>query len=122
MYGTIDRSPRVRPDEALRYKDWLIPPGVCSNLICPIFHILSRLQTPMSMSHYFVHNDADMFPNPEAFDPERWIHAKQKNEHLEKYLVSFGKGSRACAGIKYVNLHWLRRNGLLRLFHAFFAD
>jgi hypothetical protein len=32
-----------------------------------------------------------IFLNLEALDLDRWIHAKEKNEYLEKYLVTFGK-------------------------------
>jgi len=37
-----------------------------------------------------------IFPDPETFDPERWL---DKEKRLDRYLVSFGKGSRQCLGI-----------------------
>jgi cytochrome P450 len=47
--------------------------------------------------------DPKVFPKPEAFEPERW----QENAYLDKYLVSFGKGTRVCLGMKYVLLRRL---------------
>lgn len=47
--------------------------------------------------------DPTVFPEPAEFKPERWIEAKQKNTRLDRYMVSFGRGSRQCVGIKYVS-------------------
>lgn len=58
------------------------------------------LQTPVSQSNYFVHMDPTLFPEPEKFDPERWIRAVEKGEYLSRYIVSFTKGSRQCLGMK----------------------
>lgn len=41
---------------------------------------------------------ADIFPEPTEFRPERWLQGGKK---LDKYLVSFGKGTRQCLGMKY---------------------
>lgn len=46
--------------------------------------------------------DSTIFPNPESYDPDRWIRAAQEGLRLDRYLVSFSKGSRMCVGIKYV--------------------
>ena len=37
-----------------------------------------------------------IFPNPRAFIPERWIN----RPNIDRYFIPFGKGSRACLGIK----------------------
>ncbi|EXU96501.1 cytochrome P450 [Metarhizium robertsii] len=96
----IDRTvPRVAPTEALKYKYYVIPSG-----------------TPISSSSYILHRDASIFPDPERFDPERWVKAAQNGDNLKKYLTSFTRGSRACIGINlaYMELfltvaHLLRR-------------
>ena len=44
--------------------------------------------------------DPTLFPEPEKFDPERWIRAAEKGEYLGRYIVSFTKGSRQCLGMK----------------------
>ena len=58
------------------------------------------MQSPVSMSSYFVLMDPEVFPDPEHFEPERWIRATEQGENLTKFLVSFTKGSRDCLGIK----------------------
>jgi cytochrome P450 len=77
-YGVVGRLARVLPDETLTYGRWVIPAG-----------------TAVSMSAYDVHHDEAVFPNSFEFMPERWI----GNPGLERYLVSFGKGSRQCLGM-----------------------
>jgi cytochrome P450 len=47
------------------------------------------------MSSSLIHTNAHVFPSPLEFRPERWL----DNKGLEKYLVSFSKGSRQCVGI-----------------------
>jgi cytochrome P450 len=54
----------------------------------------------MSMSSYFVHMDSTIFPDPETFNPDRWVEAAKKGENLTKFMVSFGRGHRACVGMK----------------------
>jgi cytochrome P450 len=81
-YGVSMRLPRICPDETLIFsdgsKDWAIPPG-----------------TPISMTSTLIHHNESIFPNSHSFLPERWI----EKPHLDRYLVSFSKGSRHCIGI-----------------------
>lgn len=83
-YGTTVRSARIAPDMSLECGDWTIPPG-----------------TPVSMTIPITHHDESVFPNSDAFEPDRWLRDDAKQ--LDKYLVSFSKGSRACVGL---NLAW----------------
>ena len=85
MIGVATRLPRVA-HEAMKYDKWTIPAG-----------------TPVSQMNYVVNNDPNIFPNPLEYHPERWIEAEAKGIRLDKYMVSFGKGSRSCVGI---NLAW----------------
>lgn len=62
--------------------------------------MLTLAQTPVSQSTYFVHTDPSIFPDPHYFDPERWIKAAQQGVALNKFLVTFTKGSRQCIGIR----------------------
>lgn len=50
-----------------------------------------------------MHHNEDIFPDAERFDPNRWTDPATAKA-LDKYLFSFGKGSRQCAGIQYVYL------------------
>ena len=85
-YGASARLQRIDPDNALLYtdkntgKEWQIPAG-----------------TPVASSAVLIHQDESIFPNSEKFIPERWL--DEKRPGLEKYLVSFGAGSRACLSI-----------------------
>ncbi|RAH69896.1 putative cytochrome P450 oxygenase [Aspergillus aculeatinus CBS 121060] len=80
--GIVMRQQRISPIEVLRYKDCVIPPG-----------------TPVSTIAYFVHNDPTLFPDPDRFYPERWILAAERKDGLLRYLVTFGRGNRACLGM-----------------------
>ena len=80
--GVMSRLPRVNHQSSMRYGDWIIPPG-----------------TPISMSQRFIHFDPSIYPDPWRFDPERWMQG-EKSKQLEKYLVSFSRGSRGCLGMQ----------------------
>lgn len=55
--------------------------------------------TNLSISPYASHRDPDIFPDPEAFQPDRWLIKgdDQLRRMLEVYLV-FTMGSRMCMG------------------------
>lgn len=50
-----------------------------------------------------MHYNPDVFPEPEMFNPDRWLPLDTEGKRLNKYLVPFSKGSRQCVGI---NLAW----------------
>ena len=79
-YGTIHRLQRVHPDNALQFRDWIIPPG-----------------TPVGMSSLFMHNDPAIFPEPRRFDPLRWLGTER--ELRQRQLFNFGRGTRQCVGM-----------------------
>lgn len=85
-HGVSARNPRVF-NHPLHYGEWVIPPG-----------------TPVSMTIMDVHFDENIYPDPKAFAPARWLgDAKaQDGNSLDRYFVAFGKGPRLCLGIKYV--------------------
>ncbi|KAF2822403.1 cytochrome P450 monooxygenase-like protein [Ophiobolus disseminans] len=61
----------------------------------------------------FVHYNADIFPQPDQFTPERWL----KSPELDNWLVSFSRGPRMCFGI---NLAWAElRLNLAYVFRKF---
>jgi len=99
-YGVSTRLQRIAPDETLIFndgqKDWAIPPG-----------------TPVGMTSVLIHHDESIFPDSRKFLPERWV----DNPRLEKYLVSFSKGTRQCVGINlaYAELYI----GIARIFRTY---
>jgi cytochrome P450 len=40
-----------------------------------------------------------LFHDPEAFVPEPWTNPAAGDDHLERYLLAFGKGTRSYVGI-----------------------
>ena len=52
------------------------------------------------MTGVHMHNDPDIFPEPYAYRPERWLPWETQGQGLVKYIASFGKGSRKCIGIE----------------------
>jgi cytochrome P450 len=83
-YGVAARLQRISPDKEMIFRDqtsnrdWVIPIG-----------------TPVGMTSMIVHKDPSIFSDPHSFRPERWI----ENPRLDRFLVSFSKGSRQCLGI-----------------------
>jgi cytochrome P450 len=55
------------------------------------------------MSPYVVHRDARWYPDPERFDPDRWI-GEQKAARPKFAYVAFGGGARVCIG---ENFAWM---------------
>lgn len=86
-HGIVTRDPRLAPDTELKYRGWTIPRN-----------------TPVSMTTVDILMNEEIFPNPKTFVPERWI----ENPELDRYFVPFGKGSRQCLGIKYVQCFFSR--------------
>ncbi|CAL3971606.1 unnamed protein product [Diplocarpon coronariae] len=77
---------RIAPDETRilndGQKNWHIPPGI-----------------PVGMTSVLVHHDESVFPDSRSFLPERWI----GHPHLDRYLVSFSRGSRMCIGVHFAH-------------------
>ncbi|KAJ7354147.1 benzoate para-hydroxylase [Mycena albidolilacea] len=48
--------------------------------------------TELSVPAWTIGHDAELWGDPEVFRPERWLEGKEKRQ----YLLSFGKGPRAC--------------------------
>ncbi|KAL9091072.1 MAG: hypothetical protein Q9165_004999 [Trypethelium subeluteriae] len=79
-FGVSGRLARIAPDEVLHYKQYTIPQG-----------------TPVSSTTVCIHTDESVFPDPWAFQPERWF--GRSGTERRKYLMSFNKGARNCIGI-----------------------
>jgi cytochrome P450 len=56
--------------------------------------------TVVSMSQFIIHHDARWYPNPEAFDPERWSRSRDSGRPKFSYFP-FGAGSRHCLGERF---------------------
>lgn len=56
-----------------------------------------RRGTRVAVSPYVLHRTATYFPDPERFDPERWLHTPEPTLPRHAYLP-FGAGPRVCIG------------------------
>lgn len=88
-YGLATRLQRSSPIEPMFYESsdskirYKIPPGA-----------------PVGMTSVLIHANEEIFPEPKAFRPERWLNEKgERHNLLTPYLLSFSKGSRQCIGI-----------------------
>lgn len=53
--------------------------------------------TTLVFSPYLLHHRPDVFPDPDRFDPDRWLPANVCPV-MRKALIPFGGGTRKCAG------------------------
>ncbi|KAL9000687.1 MAG: hypothetical protein Q9169_000723 [Polycauliona sp. 2 TL-2023] len=105
-YGTSNRLTRVSR-VPIKYRDWMIPAGVA-----------------VGMTTIFSHDDESIFPAHKVFQPERWLEKREDGVRLEKYLTSFGRGTRQCLGINlayaelYMTIATIFRRFELELFET----
>ncbi|KAI0137976.1 cytochrome P450 [Hypoxylon sp. NC0597] len=118
------RSPRNNPSSSWTYRDYVIPPGV-----------------PVSLDMYHMHTNSVLFPQPNAFIPDRWLGDPRvepaqleaagysppidgKPKPLSHFMVGFGRGTRMCIDMRlayaeiYVGLTMLFRRHELELFET----
>lgn len=82
--GNASRLARIAPDRDLVFEDWRIPAG-----------------TPVGMSPILMHVDERLYPDPESFQPERWL-GLDVSQKTDKTFAPFVRGTRNCAGMQYV--------------------
>jgi len=99
-HGVVTPLPRVVGPVDSGINGVMIPAGVREICCSAAVDLTSVQQTVVSMGATILHRNPDIFPDPTAFDPSRWL--QEDSSELEKYLVSFSKGPRSCLGIKYV--------------------
>ncbi|MFJ3205152.1 cytochrome P450 [Streptomyces sp. NPDC086989] len=59
--------------------------------------------TEVAFSLYAIHRDPDLYENPAAFDPDRWLPHRQAEAGLgREAYVPFGAGNRKCIGDSFV--------------------
>ncbi|KAJ9615988.1 hypothetical protein H2204_014203 [Knufia peltigerae] len=59
--------------------------------------------TVVGVQAYSIHRKPEVFPDPEAFIPERWL---DETEEMRRHFMPFGLGSRVCMGmhIAYIEM------------------
>ncbi|KAH8265555.1 hypothetical protein KR038_010484 [Drosophila bunnanda] len=98
-------------DACLQETIRLFPPGFMSNKLCtedielpnkdgPNF--LVEKGTVVVVPHYLFMTDPDYFPDPQAFQPDRFIEADAAKKFRERgVLMGFGDGPRVCIGMRF---------------------
>ncbi|KAI1403068.1 cytochrome P450 [Hypoxylon fuscum] len=96
-YGVSGRTARVAPEEDLVYRGEWRPEDDEERKV--VEYVIPR-GFAVGMSAALVHHDETLFPDSHTFIPERWLDENmQRKKELERYLLSFSKGSRVCLGM-----------------------
>ncbi|XP_029442612.1 25-hydroxyvitamin D-1 alpha hydroxylase, mitochondrial-like [Rhinatrema bivittatum] len=85
LYPVVPGNARVISDRDIRVGEYTIPK-----------------KTLITLCHYATSRDERFFPNPNKFQPERWL---RKDESLHPYAsIPFGFGKRSCIGRRIAEL------------------
>jgi cytochrome P450 len=99
-------------NESLR----LYPPGYYSERVVKQDDVIDgykiRAGSKVVISSYVVHRHERYWPNPMAFDPERWLPAVAAKRPRYAYLP-FGAGARQCTGLQFALQEMMLAIGLL---------
>ncbi|KAJ5622731.1 benzoate 4-monooxygenase cytochrome p450 [Penicillium herquei] len=99
-YDRVKHLPYLRAclDESMR----LTPPNTMSvNRLTPaegmsIMGYWIPGNTTVHSPPYSMHRDPEVFPDPESFNPDRWLGEKGKD--LQAHFITFSAGARGCIG------------------------
>lgn len=99
-YGVSARTSRVPTDEDLIYHGEWTPKG--SKAPVQVDYVIPKGYA-IGMSSSISHHDESVWPDSYSFIPERWLDDNmERKKELERCMLSFSKGSRACLGMKCV--------------------
>lgn len=79
--AVASRAARVT-DKDLFYKNWRIPAG-----------------TPVGMTTLLMHTDAELYPDPMRFNPDRWMDPTARRAAASTF-APFSRGTRICLGMQ----------------------
>ena len=102
------RLPTADDVPALRYTEMVLaeairlyPPAWITGRRCLVDYEVGSYRLParslVVMSQYLMHRDSRFFPDPERFDPERWLPEMREMRPKFSYFP-FGGGLRVCIG------------------------
>ncbi|KAJ7913349.1 benzoate para-hydroxylase [Mycena leptocephala] len=81
-YATMATGlPRLVPAGGVEFYGYNIPAG-----------------TEISVPAFTIQHLESIWGDPDVFRPERWLESPEKRKYLSRFLLTFGKGPRACLG------------------------
>ncbi|EZA50072.1 Cytochrome P450 4C1, partial [Ooceraea biroi] len=86
LYPSVFFILRLTSEEVTFQKKYVVPAG-----------------TPVHLNIYAAHRDSNFWPDPEVFDPDRFLPERSQNRHPYSYLP-FSAGPRNCIGKLRVDL------------------
>jgi benzoate 4-monooxygenase len=95
LRACIDETLRLRPPIAFQLPRLVHAP---EGATISGHHI--RQGTVVAVSPYSIHRNEDLYPDPDAFNPDRWLDQSnpEQQRRLKAYNIPFSQGSRACIG------------------------
>ncbi|KAI1328950.1 putative cytochrome P450 [Xylariaceae sp. FL0255] len=106
-YGVSTRLQRISPDEPMIYKPSQGRFGPKAEVVIPQGILVG-------MTSVLVHHDPEVFPDSQKFGPSRWLDKNgNRDRSLDKYILSFSRGSRQCIGINLAYAELFMVTGLL---------
>ncbi|KAJ3548663.1 hypothetical protein NM208_g904 [Fusarium decemcellulare] len=93
MQAVLKEALRIHPSVGLLLERH-VPPGgatICGKQIPE--------GTIVGVNAWVTQHDPDVFPNPEEFEPERWLDASEEHQKMmDQSFFAFGAGTRTCIG------------------------
>ena len=71
-----------------------------TNSPCSIDGYTIPAGTVVNMSPYSLHRNAEVFPEPLKFDPERWLGQTEQVALMNRWFWAFSSGGRMCIGLQ----------------------
>lgn len=95
LRACIDETLRLRPPIAFQLPRLVHAP---EGATISDHHI--QQGTVVAVSPYTIHRNKDLYPDPDTFNPDRWIDKSDPEQlrRLRAYTIPFSQGSRACIG------------------------
>lgn len=82
----------------------MYPPILRTDRVCTQDYTYENIKIPkgqlLGFSIWTIHHDANVYPNPDQFDPERFNEDNKRKRENEAFLP-FGVGPRNCIGMKF---------------------